>query len=52
VGGGGGGLGPGPGADYSNVKTFGDFYISLASLFGVNLTAFGDDGKEPIVWYR
>jgi hypothetical protein len=47
-----GGLGPGAGADYTNVKTFGDFYISLASLFGVKLASFGDDGKEPIQWYR
>jgi hypothetical protein len=52
TGGGGGGLGPGAGADYSNVKTFGDFYISVASLFGVNLATFGDDGKEPIAWAR
>jgi hypothetical protein len=52
VGGAGGGLGPGAGADYTNVKTFGDFYISLASLFGVKLASFGDDGKEAIQWYR
>jgi hypothetical protein len=52
AGGGSGGLGPGAGADYSNVKTFGDFYISLASLFGVKLASFGDDGKEAIQWYR
>lgn len=51
-GGGGGGLGPGAGADYSKVKTFGDFYITLASLFGVKLSSFGDDGKEAIQWHR
>lgn len=51
-GGGGGGLGPGAGADYSKVKTFGDFYITLASLFGVKLSTFGDDGKEAIQWHR
>lgn len=53
VGGGGtGGLGPGAGADYTKVKTFGDFFITLASLFGVKLATFGDDGKEAIVWQR
>jgi len=52
TGGGSGGLGPGAGADYSKVKTFGDFYITLASLFGVKLATFGDDGKEAIVWQR
>jgi hypothetical protein len=36
--------------DYTRVKTFGDFYITLASLFGVTMTAFGDDGKEAILW--
>lgn len=51
-GGAGGGLGPGAGADYSKVKTFGDFYITLASLFGVKLASFGDDGKEAIPWHR
>jgi hypothetical protein len=52
TGGGGGGLGPGAGADYTNVKTFGDFFITLASLFGVKLASFGDDGKEAIQWHR
>jgi hypothetical protein len=52
VGGSGGGLGPGADADYTNVKTFGDFYITLASLFGVRLASFGDDGKEAIQWHR
>ena len=52
TGGGGGGLGPGAGADYSKVKTFGDFYITLASLFGVKLASFGNDGKEAIQWHR
>jgi hypothetical protein len=36
--------------DYTRVKTYGDFFITLASLFGVNMTAFGDDGKEAILW--
>jgi hypothetical protein len=36
--------------NYDEVKTYGDFFITLASLFGVNMTAFGDDGKEAIQW--
>jgi hypothetical protein len=36
--------------DYTRVKTYGDFFITLASLFGVNMTTFGDDGKEAIQW--
>jgi hypothetical protein len=36
--------------DYTKVKTYGDFFITLASLYGVNMTAFGDDGKEAIQW--
>jgi hypothetical protein len=36
--------------DYTKVKTFGDFFITLLSLYGVKATAFGDDGKEAIVW--
>jgi hypothetical protein len=36
--------------DYTKVKTYGDFFITLLSLFGVRTTAFGDDGKEAIVW--
>jgi hypothetical protein len=36
--------------DYTKVKTYGDFFITLASLFGVNMTTFGDDGKEAIQW--
>lgn len=38
--------------DYTKVKTFGDFFITLLSLFDVKTTAFGDDGKEAIVWNR
>jgi hypothetical protein len=38
------------GTDYSNVKTYGDFYIQLLSLFGVKVTAFGNDGKEALAW--
>jgi hypothetical protein len=36
--------------DYTKVKTYGDFFITLLSLYGVRTTAFGDDGKEAIVW--
>lgn len=39
-------------SDYSQVKTFGDFFITLLSLFGVSTEAFGNDGKEAIVWQR
>lgn len=38
--------------DYTKVKTYGDFFISLLGLFGVTTTAFGDDGKEAIVWNK
>jgi hypothetical protein len=37
--------------DWTQVKTFGDFYITLLSLFGVHTSAFGDDGKEAIQWH-
>jgi hypothetical protein len=40
------------GRDYTKVKTFGDFFITLLGLFDVRTTAFGDDGKEAIVWNR
>ena len=36
--------------DYTKVKTYGDFFITLLSLYGVRTTAFGDDGKEAIAW--
>ncbi len=36
--------------DYSRVKTYGDFFITLLDLFGVRTSTFGDDGKEPIQW--
>jgi hypothetical protein len=36
--------------DYSQVKTYGDFFITLLDLFGVRTTTFGDDGKEAIQW--
>lgn len=36
--------------NWDQVKTFGDFYITLLSLFGVRTSAFGDDGKEAIAW--
>jgi hypothetical protein len=38
--------------NYEQVKTYGDFFITLASLFGVNMTTFGDDGKEAIRWHN
>ena len=38
--------------DYTQVKTFGDFFITLLGLFDVKTTAFGDDGKEAIAWNR
>lgn len=38
--------------DYTQVKTYGDFFITLMDLFGVKTNAFGDDGKEAIVWQR
>ncbi len=40
------------GRDYTKVKTYGDFFITLLDLFGVKTTAFGDDGKEAIVWNK
>jgi hypothetical protein len=36
--------------NFEQVKTYGDFYITLASLFGVRMTSFGNDGKEAIRW--
>jgi hypothetical protein len=36
--------------DYSQVKTYGDFFITLLDLYGVKTTTFGDDGKEAIQW--
>lgn len=38
--------------NYANNKSFGDFFITLLGLYGVNVTAFGDDGKEAIAWNR
>lgn len=38
--------------DYTKVKSYGDFFITLLDLFGVKTTAFGDDGKEAIVWNK
>ena len=38
------------GTDYSGVKTYGDFYVQLLKLYGVNVTAFGNDGKEALAW--
>ncbi len=38
-------------SDFSKVKTYGDFFITLLSLYGVRADAFGDDGKEAIQWH-
>ena len=38
--------------DYSQVKTYGDFFITLLDLYGVKTTSFGQDGKEAIQWHR
>ena len=38
--------------DYTMVKTYGDFFITLLSLYDVRVTAFGNDGKEAIAWNR
>jgi Protein of unknown function (DUF1552) len=36
--------------DYTTMKTYGDFYITLLKLYGVSTSAFGDDGKEALAW--
>lgn len=41
-----------PNRDYTKCKTFGDFYITLLDLFGIKTSAYGDDGKEAIVWNK
>lgn len=38
--------------DYTKVKTYGDFFITLMGLYDVKVTAFGNDGKEAITWNR
>jgi hypothetical protein len=38
--------------DYTKVKTYGDFFITLLGLYGVNVKTFGNDGKEAIVWHQ
>lgn len=38
--------------DYTLVKTYGDFFITLLGLYDVKVTNFGDDGKEAIAWNR
>lgn len=43
---------PGGWLDYDGVKTYGDFYLTLLDLFGVQATGFGDDGVEAITWHR
>jgi hypothetical protein len=39
-------------SDFTKVKTYGDFFITLLGLYDVKVTAFGDDGKEAIAWNR
>jgi hypothetical protein len=43
---------PGGWQNYDGVKTYGDFYLTLLDLFGVQATTFGDDGVEAISWHR
>lgn len=43
---------PTNGRDYTMVKTYGDFYMTLLGLYDVKVTAFGNDGKEAIAWNR
>lgn len=38
--------------DYAQVKTYGDFFITLLGLYDVRVSAFGQDGKEAIAWNR
>ena len=39
--------------DYTQVKTYGDFFITLFGLYDVPpVTTFGNDGKEAIAWHR
>lgn len=39
-------------SDYTKVKTYGDFFITLLGLYDVKVTEFGNDGKEAIAWNR
>ncbi len=32
------------------LKSFGDFYIRVLALYGIQVDTFGDDGKEPLSW--
>ncbi len=43
---------PGTHNDFTGVKTYGDFFITLLDLFDVKTTSFGQDGQEPIVWHH
>ncbi|HEX6240105.1 MAG TPA: DUF1552 domain-containing protein [Polyangiales bacterium] len=38
--------------DYTKVKTYGDFFITLLGLYDVRVNAFGQDGKEAIAWNK
>jgi hypothetical protein len=40
------------GRNFDVVKTYGDFFITLLDLYGVRVTEFGNDGKEPIQWQK
>ena len=37
--------------NWDQVKTYGDFFITLLSLYGVTTSSFGNDGKEAIEWH-
>jgi Protein of unknown function (DUF1552) len=37
-------------SDYTTMKSFGDFYIQLLKMYDVNVTTFGNDGKEALAW--
>jgi hypothetical protein len=36
--------------DFTQVKTHGDFFMTLMSLYGIKATGFGNDGVEEIQW--
>lgn len=42
---------PGGFRDFDGVKTYGDYYLNLLDLFGIQATEFGDDGVEAITWH-
>lgn len=38
--------------DYTRVKSYGDFFITLLALYDVKVATFGQDGKEALAWNR